>query len=495
MLGQTRLALRLVAKDESRPDCSAIGQRIETLELPVANIIRFDAEGYVTCHHIGEDLIGLPMPSLEWNDQLRKGRDLLEASDQPGMALGGPRLFILRAQSGADGSFAGSVAFSIDLNALSRRMIPGTSAAAMLHHFVLSDGTVIGSDSLQALPQEWVSNEAVLERRPRNLTLPQGRRADLVVQPLSAEGVWLMTASPAQLRDRPSIVIAFVVPVLVYLAALLAASWIVDSMVLRWLERIRMRISDFRRSGKLVPISPDLSHAPGEFQHLGEAFDDLAQRVTANEGELQGALLKMRGAFRETHHRVKNNLQVMLSMLKLQGRGEALPETQQALRVAAHRVGMMAAVHHTLLNEVDLETVDAGELFHAICNQIDEQQGWFEGARHVVPDVEPVPLPADFAVPLAMFVLEAFNLLCRMPEESEGRDLLLSFTASEGAGQLTLTCAGGNSDSDPQTTIDPGFFLGAFARQIGGSVHQQAGKPGKVVLVLEFPLSPAAPNA
>ncbi|MFN7055983.1 sensor histidine kinase [Hyphomonas sp.] len=490
LLGQARLTLRLIAKDDLRPGCALIGQRIEALELPVSNVIRFDAEGVVTCHLIGEDLIGEPMPSADWNAQLRRGRDFVEASDQPGMALGEPRLFMLRGQSDPDGTFAGSVAFSVDLEGLLKRFAPTPAAGLAMHHFVLADGSVIGSDSIERLPPDWLLTEAVMERRSRSLALSPGRAADVVVQPLSAEGVWLMTVSPVQARPQSiQLIVAFVVPVLVYLAALLAASWIVDSMVLRWLERIRLRISEFRRSGQLAPIAPDLTHASGEFQNLGEAFDELAQRVTANEAELQSALLRMRGAFRETHHRVKNNLQVMLSMLKLQGRGEALPETQDALRVAAHRVGMMAAVHHALLDEAHLETVDAGDLFHAICTQIDEQQGWFEGVRHVVPEVESVPLPADFAVPLAMFVLEAFNLLCRSPGEEDSRDLHLGFERPDGVtGRLTLTCKAGGATAE--ASADPGFFLGAFARQLGGSVQQISDNPGEIVLLLEFPLQP-----
>lgn len=494
-LGRTRLALRMIAVDDRRLSCSEIAERLIPLDLPPRNILRFDADGNVTCHLIGNDLIGQPMPSPEWNEQLRKGLDLLEASDRAGMALGEPAVYTLHSQYDAAGTFEGTLAFSVGLESITQRMAPGTAAGALKHNLVLADGTVVGSDVLGSVPAEWLTSEAVLERQLKQITLPQGRRLDIVLQPLSSNGLWMLSATTAPQRQRTSAVAAFVVPVLAYLAALLAVSWIVDAMVLRWLERLRLRISDLRRTGDFAPLAPELSSSPAEFRQLAEAFDELTERVAVNETDLQGALTRMRSAFRETHHRVKNNLQVMLSMLKLQGRGEALPETQKALRIASHRVAMMAAVHHSLLNEASLETVEATDLFNAICDQIHEQQGWFEGGRLVVPEIEPGPLPADFAVPLAMFVLEAFNLLCKPSEGETPRDLRLNYSQEGETGCLILGCDADPLEASSVELSEPGFFLGAFARQIGGSVTKMTDDPGKVLISLHFPMEPLSRGA
>lgn len=491
-LGRTRLALRMLAVDDRRLSCFEISERLIPLDLPPRNILRFDADGVVTCHLVGNDLVGQPMPDLEWNELLRKGMGLLESSEKPGMALGEPAVHMLHTQFDAAGTFEGSLAFSVGLESIAEQMSPGTAAGSMTHNLVLADGTVIGSDVLSAVPAEWLTSELMMERQLKHMTLPQGRRLDVVLQPLSSSGLWMLTATAEPQKQRSSAIAAFVVPVLAYLAALLAVSWIVDAMVLRWLERLRQRISDLRRTGDFTPLAPELSSSPTEFRQLAEAFDDLTDRVAVHEGELQGALSRMRSAFRETHHRVKNNLQVMLSMLKLQGRGEALPETQKALRIAAHRVAMMAAVHHALLNEASLETVEATDLFNAICDQIHEQQGWFEGGRLVVPEVEPGALPADFAVPLAMFVLEAFNQLCKPSEGETPRDLRLNFSQEGELGQLVLGCDADPLEESTIETSEPGFFLGAFARQIGGSVTQLTDEPGKILISLEFPIDPLA---
>jgi hypothetical protein len=372
---------------------------------------------------------------------------------------------------------------------IAARIAEGSESSTQTTALVVRGGEVIGSNIVAGVPAEWTSEGATLNQKTYRLTPDQGPPLDVVLLPLRTDGLWLMVGAPSP-PQRTESILAFLVPILAYLAALLAASWIADAMVLRWLERIRIRIQDMRSSARYMPLTPDLSRAPREMQQVAEAFDDLTSRVTTHETEMQRALLQMKAAFREVHHRVKNNLQVMLSMLKLQGRGEALPETQAALKVAAHRVAMMAAVHHTLLNEGDLDSVEALDLFNAICNQVDEQKGWVEGGRHIIPDVTPGPLPADMAVPLGMFVLEAVGLLC--PDDDEA-DVVLHFDRNNGDCLLKLTCGNDSENGNGEIDRDTSLFLSAFARQIGGTVSVDSSAESEITIALEFSVNETAP--
>lgn len=488
MLIRARMALRMIVIDDADLNCSQIGQRLAVLDLPLRNTLRFDADGLVSCNEVGDSLVGLPMPQLDWNDRLRKGVDSIEVSGQRGMALGDPRIYMLRRQTDKQGTFTGSIALSLSLEDIAARVSTLSQSSGVTTSLVVPGGQVIGSNLVAGVPMEWISEGAALNQKTYRLRPEQGPPLDVVLLPLSAEGLWMMVGSPAP-PQRTEVILAFLVPILAYLAALLAASWIADAMVLRWLERIRIRILDMRSSARYALLAPDLSRAPLEVQQVAEAFDDLTSRVSQHEADLQGALIQMKAAFREVHHRVKNNLQVMLSMLKLQGRGEALPETQSALRVAAHRVAMMAAVHHTLLNEGDLDSVEALDLFNAVCNQVDEQQGWVDGGRHLIPDVTPGLLPADMAVPLGMFVLEAVGLLCPEADEDEEADIVLHFDRQHGNCRLTLTCTGAYEDGNAEMDRDTSLFLSAFARQIGGSVSVTGLDDGKIAIELLFTIA------
>lgn len=482
ILSRARTALRMVSADERGLTCSEVGQKLMPLDLPLRNTMRFDVDGLVTCHEIGEALTGVPMPVPEWNDLLRRGAETIEAGDQLGLALGEPAIYMLRRQSDSSGSYAGSLAITLSIEDIINRL----SSSAQTTAFVSADGSVIGSGIVRNIPAEWLTESALLGHEIRRLVTSEGRALDIVVMPVSTNGIWMIAGEPAGTRQTEAVLV-FLVPILAYLAALLAASWIADAMVLRWLRRVRLRITDMRSSGAYMPLIHEVARAPSEIQQLARAFDDLTGQVTRHESELQGALAQMRAAFREIHHRVKNNLQIMFSMLKLQGRGETSPETQAALRLAARRVAMMAAVHHALLNEGDLDTVDALDLFNVISNQIDEQQGWSENGRRLIPDITPGALPSDLAVPIGMFVLEAVCLLC--PEVHDGRnaDMELRFIRADGQAKLSLFClnqkAGGdNLDMDRETNL----FLSAFARQLNGSVRVDTEVEGRIGIELTF---------
>lgn len=492
ILARARTALRLIVTSDRDWSCAQLVPRFGQLDLPLRNILRFDTNGVVTCNSMGEGLVGTPMPQLDWNDRMRKGLDGLEASGQPAMALGDPALYIVRRTSDDNGEFSGSFAVTLALEELSARL--GRSQNnTYTTAFVIPGGRVVGSNIVSGVPMEWTSDAAVLDRTTYRLKPEQGPPLDVVLLPVSTDGLWIMVGAPA-VRQRTEVLFAITVPVLAYLAALLAVSWIADAMVLRWLERIRIRILDMRSSSQYVPLTPELSRAPVEMQQVAAAFDDLTSRVSKHESDLQRALVQMKAAFREVHHRVKNNLQVMLSMLKLQGRGEPLVETQAALKVAARRVAMMAAVHHTLLNEGDLNTVEAMDLFNAICNQIDEQQGWAEVGRHISPDVSPGMLPADMAVPIAMFVLEAVGLLCPDADEEDGADVKLKFhKTSEGACRLMLTCGRAEDEDDAEMDRDTNLFLSAFARQIGGTVAVDGSSNELITIELDFTVAADPP--
>lgn len=487
----SRLALRMVSSDDRDPSCTQIGHTMVSLELPVRNVLRFNADGQVTCSYIGEALIGEPIPNPDWHERLRKGMVQVESSAFPGMALGEPVIWMVRTTTDSAGNFTGSLAFTLGLQKLSERFPDAESSTGLKQALVTANGVVIGSDLIGALPVEWLTSEALLERRLREVVLPQGGRLDVVISPVGAEGVFMLTPSFSPQVRRIDALIVLLIPLLSYLAALLASTWIIDVLVLRWLERLRLRISDMRRNDEVTPLATDLAGAASELQQLARAFDDLTQRVTVHEADLVEALNRMKGAFRETHHRVKNNLQVMLSMLKLQGRGEQRPETQSALRLAAQRVSMMAAVHHALLNEAHLESVDAEDLIEAVCNQIHEQQGWGEESRHIRCEVDEGTLPSDLAVPLAMFIQEAFDTLC--PPSTNGwiaRDLRLVLKRENGNVRLRLCC--GRDDTPGEETLqeqEANFFLAAFARQLDGSVTKLDDDPENVIIELVFPLT------
>jgi two-component sensor histidine kinase len=108
---------------------------------------------------------------------------------------------------------------------------------------------------------------------------------------------------------------------------------------------------------------------------------------------------------REMHHRVKNNLQTIASILRLQGRRLASPEAKEAIEESVQRIHAIALVHDRLSTGASAE-VDFGDIVRSLVRWVEE--GLVSPDRRVEFAVEgdPGPLRAEVATPLAVALTE-----------------------------------------------------------------------------------------
>jgi len=141
------------------------------------------------------------------------------------------------------------------------------------------------------------------------------------------------------------------------------------------------------------------------------------------EGEHQGALVLLRdvtelrrrdrelvtkdATIREIHHRVKNNLQTVAALLRLQARRIGTPEARAALEEAVRRVGSIAIVHETLSQSGE-EQVDFDEIVDRLGRMVTEVGVVGDGVR-VERDGSFGVLPSEVATPLAMVLTEVLQ--------------------------------------------------------------------------------------
>ena len=115
-------------------------------------------------------------------------------------------------------------------------------------------------------------------------------------------------------------------------------------------------------------------------------------------------LLSKDATIREIHHRVKNNLQTVAALLRLQARRIGVPAGRAALEEAVRRVGSIALVHDTLSHSLD-EVVDFDDIAERIVAMAGEMSGP-EGRVRPVRTGRFGELPAEVATPLAMVLSE-----------------------------------------------------------------------------------------
>lgn len=114
------------------------------------------------------------------------------------------------------------------------------------------------------------------------------------------------------------------------------------------------------------------------------------------------ALLTKDATIREIHHRVKNNLQTVAALLRLQARRMAAPEAREALEESVRRVSSIAVVHETLSGTLD-EPVSFDEVADRVLAMVAEVAGTAVAVTRVGSFGV---LPAEVATPLAMALSE-----------------------------------------------------------------------------------------
>ncbi len=147
----------------------------------------------------------------------------------------------------------------------------------------------------------------------------------------------------------------------------------------------------------------------------------IARSIPLRDGEeLSGALVLFRdvtdlrsrdrelvtkdATIREIHHRVKNNLQTVAALLRLQARRMTVPEARAALEEAVLRVGSIALVHETLSQSID-ESVDFDEIADRL-RMVVVDMSFHEGEVTSSRTGAFGALPGEVATPLAMVLTE-----------------------------------------------------------------------------------------
>ena len=142
-------------------------------------------------------------------------------------------------------------------------------------------------------------------------------------------------------------------PLLMWAAAAIVSWWMVHRYLISPLRRLQRAVVNFQPgddAGLVIP--PELGPAT-EIHELGNAFRRAVDRIEGAEREALEALDGQRRLVREVHHRVKNNLQVVASLLSIHGRSAAKPEAKAAYSAIGRRVDALSVVHRNHYAELE----------------------------------------------------------------------------------------------------------------------------------------------
>jgi two-component sensor histidine kinase len=131
-------------------------------------------------------------------------------------------------------------------------------------------------------------------------------------------------------------------------------------------------------------------------------LDDLKQEVTG----LRTALREKEVLLREIHHRVKNNMQIVQSLVTLQSRNVQDPIVLAGLRDCQNRIRAMALIHEKLSGSSDTGRVDFTEYLQDLTKTLLKSYGRPEQKIRLTAECPPVSLTIDQAVPCGLIIFE-----------------------------------------------------------------------------------------
>jgi PAS domain S-box-containing protein len=145
-------------------------------------------------------------------------------------------------------------------------------------------------------------------------------------------------------------------------------------------------------------------------ENIGYALDALAQdeRRVAAEAEVRRSLKEREALLKEIHHRVKNNLQVITSLLRLEANRAASPDVRAVLVEMKNRVLSMALLHELLYRSDTLASVNLATYLTELGRQVFEGSALHAGVR-LESRLDPVAVDLDQAVPCGLLVNELLS--------------------------------------------------------------------------------------
>ena len=214
------------------------------------------------------------------------------------------------------------------------------------------------------------------------------------------------------------------------------------------------------------------------------------------EERIKASLKEKEALLREIHHRVKNNLQIVCSLLKLNARSLQDPAAKLIFEDTQHRVKAMAMVHETLYRSGNLAGIDFCDYVPKLAEHLLHAYGLSARQVPVTLDVESVILPIDVAIPCALMLTELITNSAKHAFSVERRgQLWIAFRrASEPSWLMEVRDSG--SSAPPETApVKSGSSFGLelvklLTEQLNGELRITR-NPGFCVSIV-FPLSEAA---
>ena len=297
----------------------------------------------------------------------------------------------------------------------------------------------------------------------------------------------LMAAAVAQVRA------SILLPLISILLASLAIWLGTNRLVVRWLRDLGEVANKFAK-GDFSGDRAKFANAPQEIADLSADLHSMAEVIDRRNSDLTEALRAKTILTREVHHRVKNNLQIITSLLTLQAARVSNGVAKDVLGQTRSRISALALIHRLLYEHDD--SSERGEvainvLIGELCSQLRASHRSIRGVEFSC-QASDQPVPIDHAVPLSLFVVEAVTNAYRHAfDQSSTGVIRLQFERQEDEAVLSIS----DNGRGYAATEEPGQMgtelMRGFASQVDGHLSIDSRLGGGTCVMLKFPIRSA----
>jgi two-component sensor histidine kinase len=448
------------------------------------NIWFADAEGRTVCSTQPADA-KVRFDDREWFREARETRDFSMGKIVESMASGQQVVSASYPVMDED-KFVGVVGAALNVSWLATAITTRTaSGESITITFMDGKGEVIMPDKGKTMQGLLPAKRLDPAQGRGSIVEAMGRDGNphiYVLERLFADDLFMVGIAPANTLYGRALEAfsALIVPVILIVVVTFAVVGIgVYRSVLQPLAAFAEAVRAYRAGD--FTIRPNPGRAPSEIHDLAAQFGKMARAIAQRERRLERVIAHRDALIAEIHHRVKNNLQMVASLLSLQAGRVRSDEAREALNSARRRVLSLSVLHKHLFERDDVENVDVGKFLEDLCVQLrGSHVGSYDARIRISCECDPLILPTRDAIALGLIVTEAVTNATKyaFPGKRSGRINVSLFVREE---RVSLSIKddgiGGTGEGDPALSGGLGrSLMEGLAGQLSGALsvrHEQ----------------------
>ncbi len=457
-------------------------------------LYRFSATGALLCG-ADADGGGVAVEALgrPWFERLRAGEDMTVARAGPSLSSRPAIVASVRSQRPL-GRFDGAMVAVIPLQALQPDIddpsLPEGSEAVITDAagaiLVASDADAFGPGG--SLPEDWTARLRADGNVVFEAEDARGDRRAYAGSTLAGQDIYVLLSAPAPgllswARLNP--IGSVLLPLAAWLTAFAAVMLVSESVIVRWLDYLE-RVAAIYARGRFSVRPVQAKNAPAEIRLLGQTLDELAENITSRDRALNESLAEKDALMREIHHRVKNNLQIISSLLSMQQRALTDAPAKAALGDTRQRISALALIYRTLYQSENVRYANARDFLTELVGQLVASEA---GRGPVVTssvEADSLVVDPDKLAPLALWLVEAVSNAQKHAFAGRGGDLKVRFSVD---GDISVLEVQDDGPGPAATATGGGVgrtLMAAFAKQLRGDVEFVAAPCGGTLARMTF---------